>query len=384
MKALRPVGMVLVVGLVLATLAAAHYYLLLRLVLDPAWLGAAEDAVVAAVVFLGVGCVLQPGLERILPAPWFRWLSWPFLIWMGLFWIGFNATWIGDLVTTLGSALGAPVPTARGYATVLGGTIGVLSLIALVGGTKAPALKRVDHVLSRWPSALDGFRILQISDIHIGPILARPFAQQLADRINERDADLVVITGDLVDGRVDQLRDDVIPFGEIQARHGVFFVTGNHDIYSGDRAWVERIRELGIQPLRNERLSIAPQPGASFELAGVDDHRGDMTGKTTEDLPKALEGWDRDQPLILLAHDPSTFKRAHPEGIDLQLSGHTHGGQIWPFRWMVRAVIPWVAGSHRQGSSQLYVSRGTGFWGPPMRLLAPAEITEHVLRSSPT
>jgi predicted MPP superfamily phosphohydrolase len=161
----------------------------------------------------------------------------------------------------------------------------------------------------------------------------------------------------------------------------VYFVTGNHDVYSGSEPWVERVRELGMRVLRNERVAIEAR-GAVFDLAGVDDHRGDLVRGTTEDLPAALAGRDAARPVVLLAHDPSTFKEASRAGVALQLSGHTHGGQIWPFGALVRLVVPYVGGLYERGGSWLYVSRGTGFWGPPMRLGAPAEITEITLRSA--
>ena len=199
--------------------------------------------------------------------------------------------------------------------------------------------------------------------------------------MNLLEADLVAVTGDLVDGKRARLEEEVAPFGELRARDGVFFVTGNHDFYSGVDDWAEYIAGLGMRVLRNEHLCIE-RGSAGFVLAGVDDHRaGMLSGQGGEDLALALEGVPDERAVVLLAHDPSTFKRAHARGIDLQLSGHTHGGQIWPFPWLVRLAIPFVAGRYTRGDAELYVSRGTGFWGPPMRLGSPAEITEIVLRA---
>jgi hypothetical protein len=189
----------------------------------------------------------------------------------------------------------------------------------------------------------------------------------------------VVVTGDLVDGSARRLAAEVAPFAGLRARYGVFFVTGNHDHYSGADSWAEVVRGLGIRVLRNERVEIGP-PGESFDLVGVDDHHAHLVGGGREDLARALAGRDPARPAVLLAHDPATFTRARRAAIDLQLSGHTHGGQIWPFVWFVRLATPYVAGRYRDGRAQLYVSRGTGFWGPPLRLGSPAEITEIVVR----
>jgi hypothetical protein len=263
------------------------------------------------------------------------------------------------------------------------GVVGLAFLAVGLGlrrGLARPSLKRVEIALPRWPEAADGFRILQISDIHIGPILGRDFAEWLAAQVNAREPDLIAITGDLVDGSASRMADEVSPFAALDAPHGVYFVTGNHDHYSGADPWSQVVKRLGIRVLRNERTTLM-LGGEPVELAGVDDHRGGMLPDSGgEDLPRALADIDPGRPLILLAHDPSTFKRASAMGVDLQLSGHTHGGQIWPFNYMVRLAIPWVAGLHRRDGATLYVSRGTGFWGPPMRLRAPAEITELVLR----
>ena len=176
------------------------------------------------------------------------------------------------------------------------------------------------------------------------------------------------------------LHDEVAPFANLRARHGVFFVTGNHDHYSGASRWVDRVAELGMQPLRNRSVIVAQDVADGFELAGVDDISSRRVDGHGYDMPRALEAWDRTRPLIMLSHDPRSFEDARGHGVHLQLSGHTHGGQMWPFGWFVRLQTRYVAGAYRAGNSQLYVSRGTGFWGPPVRLLAPAEITELVLR----
>jgi hypothetical protein len=151
--------------------------------------------------------------------------------------------------------------------------------------------------------------------------------------------------------------------------------------YSGADAWVEVARRLGMLPLRNARVAVE-RDGSAFDLAGVEDHHAHLVHAThRSDVTAALLGRDPRRPVVLLAHDPLTFREAARSGVDLQLSGHTHGGQIWPFRWLVRLSTPFVAGWYRRGDAQLYVSRGTGFWGPAMRLFAPAEITEITIRA---
>jgi len=377
---LRVVIVLCFVALALSLLGAAHWYIAQRLVLDPGLVGLARSLSLAAIAGLGVGAILTPGLERWLAPPLLRIVAFPFLVWMGLFWIGFVSLAVSDLVLGLMGATAQNVsgPRAALVAAFVAGAAG----LALRNGLRVPAVRRVEIALARWPRALDGFRIVQISDIHIGPVLGRGFAAALTERVNALAPDLVAVTGDLVDGDVERLRDEVAPFAALRARHGVFFVTGNHDVYSGGEPWVERVRELGIRPLRNERVEIGGPAG--FDLAGVDDHRGDWVRGSSEDVGKAFAGRDPARAVVLLAHDPGSFRRAAAQDVDLQLSGHTHGGQIWPFNFLVRLAVPWVAGLHRVGASQLYVSRGSGFWGPPMRLFAPAEIGEIVLRAAPT
>jgi hypothetical protein len=372
--------------LALAVVAGAHRYLLERLVFEPGVPEPARGLLVALVAVLGAAMALQPAFERLLPLRAARLVGWPAYVWMGTLFLALCLTLASDALLWLMGAAFAPGEPAdpRGAAQlralVVAGFGGLATAIGVAGALRAPGLRRLELRLPRWPAALDGFRIVQISDIHVGPLLGRRFASELTARVNELAADLVAVTGDLVDGSVERLREEVAPFAGLRARHGVFFVTGNHDWYSGAEAWVGAVRELGFRVLRNERVAIGSD-GAGFDLAGVDDHRGDWLHGSPSDLGRALAGRDPARPLVLLAHDPTTFGEASKRGVDLQLSGHTHGGQIWPFRWLVRLAVPWVEGLHERGGSRLYVSRGTGFWGPPLRLLAPAEITEITFRS---
>jgi len=380
-------------GLVFLSLAATvvvggHLYIAERLVFDPDLQGAARALALGAIAFGFATLIAQPFGERLIRPPWNRLIGWPASIWMGTAWlllVTLAATdllrWVlGGVAYAAGGSLPAAEAGARAQAALAFGVVAVAGSAALLSALRAPRLVRVEVRLPRWPRALDGFRIVQISDIHIGPLRDRRFARHLTERVNALGPDLVAVTGDLVDGSARLLADEVAPFGGLRARHGAFFVTGNHDHYSGANAWVDVVGRLGLTVLRNRSVRIE-QDGAAFTLAGVDDHRGGFGDGQREDLPAALAGRDPALPVVLLAHDPSTFKRASQSGVDLQLSGHTHGGQIWPFKHLVRLATPFVAGRYSVGGSELYVSRGTGFWGPPMRLFSPAEITELTLRA---
>jgi hypothetical protein len=356
-----------------------------RLVTDPGLTGAAAAAATAALAILGTLVVLQPLAERYLPLRAARLIVWPASLWIGFaFYLAVALGTSELLLGVLGAAFaGGHEPQAAAAARAALVTLAALTAggIALVGGLREPAVTRTEIGLARWPRALDGFRIVQISDLHIGALLDRRFAAAITARVNALAPDLIVVTGDLVDGTVTHLASEVEPFRNLRAPHGAFFVTGNHDYYSGADPWLDTVRALGIRPLRNERVEIRAN-GVAFDLAGVDDHRGYLFGPGHgEDVARAFAGRDPQRAIVLLAHDPSTFKAAAPLGVDLQISGHTHGGQIWPFGYLVRLALTFVAGHYRRGDAQLFVSRGTGFWGPPMRLGAPAEIAEIVLRA---
>ncbi len=240
--------------------------------------------------------------------------------------------------------------------------------------------------LERLPPKLSGFTLAQITDLHVGPTIQEKHVRRVVDMTNALRPDAVVITGDLVDASVPELRAATEHLARLQARHGVYFVTGNHEYYAGARAWLAEIQRYGIRPLRNARVPLGDRGpgGASFDLAGVDDWsvaRGDEAAWPA--LDAALRGRDPDRSLVLLAHQPRGVEPAVRGGVELQLSGHTHGGQLFPWNLVVSAVFPYFKGlyHHREGErrGQVYVSCGTGYWGPPMRLGAPAEVTRVVL-----
>ena len=250
---------------------------------------------------------------------------------------------------------------------------------ALFGGGLAEALgalriQRVPVRLRRFPKALAGLRIAQISDLHVGPTLGRAWLEGVVAQVNSTEPDLVAITGDLVDGSVDKLRDDIAPLANLRAKYGVFFVTGNHEYYSGADAWIEELGRLNVRVLRNERVLIG-EGDESFELAGVDDWSSNRYLEHHKpDLDGALRGWDQSRALVLLAHQPKQAILAAEKGVSLVLSGHTHGGQIFPWGFFVGLDQPFVVGLARERDTWVFVTRGAGYWGPPVRIGSAPEV----------
>ncbi|MEU4652895.1 metallophosphoesterase [Streptomyces sp. NPDC023723] len=253
---------------------------------------------------------------------------------------------------------GAAAAVAVG--TVGYGTYGVL---------RGPRVQRVTVPLAKLPRAAHGFRIAVVSDIHLGPVLGRGFAQKVVDTVNGTQPDLIAVVGDLVDGSVKDLGPAAAPLARLSARHGTYFVTGNHEYFSGAEQWVAEVRRLGLLPLENARTELP-----HFDLAGVNDISGESEGQGP-DYDRALGDRDRARACVLLAHQPVMIHDAVDHGVDLQLSGHTHGGQLWPGPLLAAAANPTVAGLERYGDTQLYVSRGAGAWGPPTRVGAPSDVT---------
>ncbi|MFF7900541.1 metallophosphoesterase [Streptomyces sp. NPDC088817] len=252
-----------------------------------------------------------------------------------------------------------------GAAAVALGTVGY----GTYGVLRGPRVKRVTVPLAKLPRAAHGYRIAVVSDIHLGPVLGRGFAQKVVDTVNATQPDLIAVVGDLVDGSVKDLGPAAAPLAGLRARHGAYFVTGNHEYFSGAEQWVREVRRLGLLPLENARTELP-----AFDLAGVNDVRGESEGQGP-DFERALGDRDTARACVLLAHQPVQIHEAVRHGVDLQLSGHTHGGQLWPGSILAAAANPTVAGLERYGDTQLYVSRGAGAWGPPTRVGAPSDIT---------
>lgn len=249
------------------------------------------------------------------------------------------------------------------------------TLIGFYNARRVARVRRIDVPIAGLPPALQGFRIVQLSDIHVGATIKRRWVEAMVARANSLQADVIAITGDVVDGTVAQLAPHTAPLGMLTARHGVFLVTGNHEYYAGAAPWVAEFRRLGLQVLMNQHTLIEHDGGA-LVLAGVTDYSaGHFDPAQASDPQAAIAGAPGGMPRILLAHQPRTAPAAEAAGFDLQLSGHTHGGQFWPWNLFVPLQQPYVAGLHRHGKLSVYVSRGTGYWGPPKRIGAPAEIT---------
>ncbi|MBK1713093.1 metallophosphoesterase [Rubrivivax gelatinosus] len=270
-------------------------------------------------------------------------------------------------------------PHARGSAFAVLALAPLLTLLALRNARATPALLEVRLPVPGLAAALEGFTVLQISDLHVGPTIKRGWVQAVVERANSRPVDLVALTGDLVDGRVEDLRADLAPLAGLRSRHGVFAVTGNHEFYSGAAPWVAEWRRLGFVPLQDEHR-VVEHEGATVVVAGVDDFSAAHVEPGRRSDPKqALAGAPPAALRLLLAHQPRSAAAAAEAGFDVQLSGHTHGGQIWPWGLLVPLQQPITAGLQRVGRLRVYVSRGTGYWGPPLRLGAPSEITRIVL-----
>ncbi|MFF1292554.1 MULTISPECIES: metallophosphoesterase [unclassified Streptomyces] len=266
--------------------------------------------------------------------------------------------------------------------TVLG-VAAVLLAWGYAEARRVPRVRELDVRLPRLGAGLDGTRVALITDTHYGPLDRARWSARVCEVVNTLEADLVCHTGDIADGTAERRRAQAAPLATVQATRARVYVTGNHEYYSEAQGWVDLMDELGWEPLRNRHL-LLERGGDTLVVAGVDDVTAESSGLTGHraHLAGALDGADPDLPVLLLAHQPKFVDRAADAGIDLQLSGHTHGGQIWPFHHLVRIDQPVVAGlSHHGTRTLLYTSRGTGFWGPPFRIFAPSEITLLVLRS---
>lgn len=383
-----PLQLAIFLTVLVTVVGLTHAYLYRRTVRDLApsdrWRRLGRLFWTSAAVFLLAGAI---GF-RFLPPAVGVYLAGAAFAWLGLLAIIMPITLLGEPFRLIGRLrnrarpLGmdeAPSDPQRRVAlarftaavTVVGSTS-----VAAAGVRTAladPELREMEVPLPRLPRAFHGLRIVQLSDIHVGPTIGREFTERLVERVNALNPDLVVITGDLVDGSVAHLAPDVAPLGTFRSRFGTFFCTGNHEYYSGVDPWCAHLESIGIKVLRNSHTTLS-HAGESLDLIGVDDWggRGRPGGF---DLEKALSGRDSGRCGVLLCHQPKGVVPAAEAGLDLVLSGHTHGGQIWPYNYFVALVQPYVDGLHQHTDrTWIYVHTGTGYWGPPVRVRIRSEI----------
>ncbi len=383
----RALSFVVFFAVALTVAGSLHYYVWARLVRDLAlplvWHRVLTGLVIALFVSIPFTFSLARSsrLEGMRPVllTTFGWMGVLFLIVMLLTLVDVSRLGLG-LVGRLFADAAPEDPERRLAVTrVLGAGVALVAggagTVAARSGLTELIVKRVSVPLARLPAALDGTTIVQLTDVHVGATIQRGFIERVVRETNALEPDVIAITGDLVDGSVEQLREHVAPLAALRAKHGVYFVTGNHEYYSGAEAWCAELDRLGVRVLRNEHVRIG-QGADSYDLAGVDDYSAHRFGRGHgADLARALRGRDESRELVLLAHQPRQIFEAAEHGVGLMLAGHTHGGQIFPWNLFVRLQQPVVSGLHRMGRALIYVSNGTGYWGPPMRLGAPAEIT---------
>jgi predicted MPP superfamily phosphohydrolase len=347
--------------------------------LDPPWGVLFAALLVASAVLLPLGL----GARRLTRQPHADRLAAAGLWCLGLFSTLLVLTVLRDLALLVALAVDALRPGTIGLALVTRATAAVvpvaalaITLIGYVNARRTAGVVSIDVPIAGLPDALHGFTIVQISDVHVGPTIKGPYLEAIVEAVNGLGADLVAVTGDLVDGPVHRLAPHVEPLARLTSRHGTFFVTGNHEYYSGVTAWVAELRRLGLQVLMNEHVVVERQ-GESVVVAGVTDYGGHHHEEGHRSDPRAaLAGAPAGAAVkVLLAHQPRSATAAAAAGFDLQLSGHTHGGQFWPWNLFVRLQQPFTAGLYRFEALWVYVSRGTGYWGPPKRFGAPSEIT---------
>lgn len=304
---------------------------------------------------------------------------------LGVIWVLFVWSILGEILAGLLWAAGVGSPARFRIATLV---VALVSLVLLVWGyaeaRRVPRVRRVTVTMPRLGPGLDGLRLVLLTDTHYGPIDRSRWSRRVAEVVNGLDADVVAHTGDIADGEVVRRRNQAAPLADIKATLARVYVTGNHEYFSGAQRWVEHMASIGWEALHNRHLVLS-RGGSSLVVAGVDDRTAAGSGIPGHhaDHEAALVGADPDLPVLLLAHQPAQINGAVAHGVDLQISGHTHGGQMWPFHYLVRLDQPVLHGLTRHSArTQLYTSRGTGFWGPPFRIFAPSEVTLLTLRSA--
>jgi uncharacterized protein len=364
----------------LTLLTLLHAYIGWRILPDlpaaPGWRIAAAAVLVLSLVSIPLGFIARSMQSRE-RADRFAAVG---LFMMGFFSSLFVVTLLRDVVLLFVNLVATPeqVTHAESISALLASGLAVFATLAgFITARRRARIVNIDIPLLNLPEALQGFSIAQISDVHVGPTIKRRYVDAIVNAVNDLKPDVIALTGDLVDGSVKDLAPHTAPLGRLLARHGAYLVTGNHEYYSGERAWTAEFRRLGLNVLMNEHVVITHN-GARLVLAGVADfgaHHFNPAQRSDPRLALKDAPIDAATPRILLAHQPRSAPSASEAGFDLQLSGHTHGGQFWPWNLFVRLQQPFTAGLHRLNDLWIYISRGTGYWGPPNRFGSPSEIT---------
>jgi hypothetical protein len=381
-------------AVVLFIMGGVHWYLFQRLVVDTAiptpWSTLLGVGLAGLVLSIPLSFIASRALDKNVA----RYIVVPVYVWLGFAFQTFFLVLAVDVVRWTGKLLallaGVPPPWTdptqalqawRVTAAAATGTVLLATGFAIWWGLTRMVVRRLEVPLPGLPDALDGFTILHLSDLHLDLVHGREWLEGVVERANGLDADLIAITGDLAEGSVAQFGQDADPIRRLAAPHGVYFVTGNHEYFHDLAGWLAYLEAAGVKVLRNERVPVGTGE-CSFDLAGVDDHDGARIAVGHgPDLTQALAGRDPTRAVVLLAHQPRIIREAARQNVGLVLSGHTHGGQIWPFSYLVYLQQPYVKGLKKEGGTRLYLSSGTGFWGPPMRLGTTAEMALITLRS---
>ena len=358
-------------------LALLHFYIGARLL--PAS-GLNSMGALAGVLLLAMSTALVPA--GLLASRFKRWVQEDRVAWVGMLAMGFFSsllvlTVMRDVALLLATLFGlASTRVAMASALAVPLLAAAVTLLGFINARRLAKVVQVDVPIVGLPASLHGYAIAQISDIHVGATIKRGYLEAIVERLNGLQADAIAITGDLVDGSVSRLREHTEPLSRLRARDGIFFVTGNHEYYSGAEQWIAELRRLGVTVLLNEHV-MRERGGAGIMLAGVTDYTAHLFHESHRSSPTlAAAGAPANVMVkILLAHQPRSAAAAAEAGFDLQLSGHTHGGQFFPWNLFVPLQQPFVAGLDRLANMWVYTSRGTGYWGPPKRFGAPSEIT---------
>nr|WP_217439221.1 MULTISPECIES: metallophosphoesterase [unclassified Myxococcus] len=371
-------------GGILTLMGGLHAYLAVRLFVSPAWPSPWGVLGVALMVLLFVSIPAGVLGGRGEPSTARRVLQWTSYLWLGSFGILLSAVVTADVV---GAVLGwtGVVTDALALARWKAGVVGAVTVpavvFAFVTARGKATVERLTVPVKGLQPGLGGLRVVQISDVHVGPTLDGRWLRRVVEQVNALKPDIIAVTGDLVDGGVEELREEVRPLAELRASLGVFYVTGNHEYYHGGPAWEAEVARLGLTVLRNTHR-VVERDGARLVVAGVTDHDAGHIVPSHESRPgAALAGAPEGVPVVLLAHQPRSALRVAQAGVrvDLQLSGHTHGGQVFPFMFFIKLQQPVVRGLATVSGVRVYTHRGTGYWGPPLRLGPSPEIAELTL-----